>query len=184
MSTELDAQAPRAERARLGVRWVVTRASGAPRPLARALARRLWRAGRRLGVPRGALTQLTIFVVGDDEIAALNRAHMGKRGPTDVLSFPAAAGLSVSFDGDAPGLGLPHAGPGELVLCWPAVTRQARSLAARDLLDEASVLAVHGLAHLLGHDHRVAAQGRRMHAAERRALAAIRVADIKRPYGR
>ena len=128
-----------------------------------------------------------------------------------MLSFPAEGELDVSFEADDPddpdkpdepdepdeldeldepdeldeeSRPLPESGPGELVLCWPAVTRQARTHQARDLLDEACVLAVHGLAHLLGHDHLGAAEGRRMHTAERRALAAIRVADIRRPYGR
>ncbi|MCB9756120.1 MAG: rRNA maturation RNase YbeY [Myxococcales bacterium] len=156
--------------ARLSVRCVVTRGAGIPRALARALARRLWRAGRRLGVPPVALARLTIYVVDDAEIAALNREHMGKRGPTDVLSFPAG--------------GPPELGLGEIVLCWPAVTRQARAGGPEALLDEASVLAVHGLAHLLGHDHRDAREGRRMHDAELRGLAAIGVADVARPYGR
>ena len=57
------------------------------------------------------------------------------------------------------------------------------NLSAAAVLDEATVLAIHGLCHLLGHDHGERREGRAMHRRERRGLRAARVADIPRPYG-
>jgi probable rRNA maturation factor len=89
------------------------------------------------------LCELTVNAVGIDEghlaiefvdaerIAQLNREHRGKRGPTDVLSFP--------IDGVAPSDGAPRE-LGDIVIC-PEHTAD---------LSEA---VVHGALHLLGFDH-------------------------------
>jgi probable rRNA maturation factor len=68
------------------------------------------------------------------------------------------------------------------VIDWDAVERQARGSSSAARLDEATVLIVHGLAHLLGHDHSDRGEGRRMHRLEQRVLRALRVADPPRPY--
>ncbi|MBK8266219.1 MAG: rRNA maturation RNase YbeY [Nannocystis sp.] len=145
--------------------------------IVRELRRRLRRAGRRLGLSPRELEGVALHIVDDLAIARLNREHMGKRGPTDVLSFP--TGERDDGDPDGPPIFL-----GDIILSWPAVRRQARYAGPRGRLDEATVLTIHGLCHLLGHDHRERREGRVMHREERRALAAARVADIPRPYGR
>lgn len=151
----------------------------APREAARALVRRLRRAALRLGLTPREVAGIAVHVVDDAAIAALNREHMGKRGPTDVLSFPTGErDLGEWDDDDAPPVLL-----GDIVLSWPAVIRQAARKDPAGLVDEASALVIHGLAHLLGHDHRGRGEGRRMHRVELRALAAARVPDIDRPYG-
>jgi probable rRNA maturation factor len=65
----------------------VTVRAGVPRlvPLAR-----LGRAIRAAALASGAPTPASVGLVltDDAELAGLNREHMGKRGPTDVLSFP------------------------------------------------------------------------------------------------
>ncbi len=38
--------------------------------------------------------EVALTLVDDATIATLNKTHMGKRGPTDVLSFPLRAGLA------------------------------------------------------------------------------------------
>jgi probable rRNA maturation factor len=142
------------------------------------LARRARRAARLLGVEAEALRCLGLRLVDDAEMAQLHLAYMDEPGPTDVMSFPVAR---PEIGGEA--LGDPQlAALGDIVIDWDAVERQAwgPSLAAR--LDEATVLLVHGLAHLLGHDHRDRHEGRRMHRVEQRALRALRVADPPRPY--
>lgn len=157
------------------------------RALVRALDRRLRRAARRIGVPAAELSGVSVAIVDDPEIQRLNAAHMGKDRPTDVLSFPARP---PGPEGEAmAALGVPL---GDIVLCWDAVLRQAAARLpahavadqrAAAALDEATVLAIHGLCHLLGHDHAGRAEGRVMHRRERRGLRAARVADIPRPYG-
>jgi probable rRNA maturation factor len=159
------------------IRCMLTRTGLVARPLVRALERRVWIAGRRLGIERGALSRVGLVLTDDATISRLNRVHMGKRGPTDVLSFPTGEGFELDL---APATSL---GLGDIAISWPAVARQARGCSSAALLDEASVLAIHGLAHLLGHDHARAREGRRMHLVERRALAAARVPDVARPYG-
>lgn len=185
----------------------------APRWLVQALHRRLRRAARRLGIAPGEQVGIAVHFVDDAAIARLNAQHMGKAGPTDVLSFPA---------GEAPE-GAPGIGLGDVVISVDAVRRQARArlgLPAPDAgtgakrqvlwgvvvetgrkgqvlpdmvegtaeaaaaIDEATVLAVHGLCHLLGHDHGQAGEARRMLRSERRALAAARTPDVPRPYAR
>lgn len=103
-------------------------------------------------------------------MADLNQAHLGHEGPTDVLAFP--------LDGDDHLAGR-DAGPrlvGDVVVC-PAVARSnAEAAGERRLHDELALLVVHGVLHLLGHDHALPAEQHRMQSHERRHLAAIGVA--------
>lgn len=157
----------------------------------RLLARRVRVAARRMGVSAEQLGELGIKIVDDREMAALHLRYMGEPGPTDVLSFGGAMSLERGLDAadersddddDEFDMLAPPAGFGDLVLDWPQVLRQARMASRRGVLDEASVLLVHGLAHLLGHDHRTRDEARRMHALECVGLRALRVADPPRPY--
>lgn len=102
--------------------------------------------------------ELTLTFVDADEIAALNAEHMGQSGPTDVLSFPldtpdsaaAAAAMSGDVSGSAGG-GVPTL-LGDVVVC-PEVARDAAASHAGTLDDELALLVVHGVLHVLGHDH-------------------------------
>ena len=152
--------------------------------LRRELGRRLCRAGRRLGLTPEEIEGVSVHIVDDSTIARLNHEHMGKRGPTDVLSFPSATTfVAISDDSDGQGGAPPSPALGDIVISWPAILRQATGTGDAAYLDEATVLAIHGLSHLLGHDHGGRREGRAMHLLELRALAAARVADIPRPYG-
>lgn len=147
-------------------------------PGLRLLARRTRVAARRMGVGAEQLAELGLRIVDDREMAELHLKYMGEPGPTDVLSFTGAGEADPEFEfeiaGDAPF--------GDLVVDWHAVVRQARVRTRGGLLDEATVLIVHGLAHLLGHDHRTRDEARRMHRLERIGLRAVRVGDPPRPY--
>ncbi len=183
---ELVTGAPGARPAITWQLWPALRAR-VSRATVRLLARRLRRAARRIGVALEDLSGITVSVVDDAEIQRLNAAHMGKDKPTDVLSFP---GRPPGADGDAlAAMGVPL---GDIVLSWDAVQRQSAArlpahasapMLASAALDEATVLAIHGLCHLLGHDHAVREEARAMHRRELRGLRAAQVADIPRPYG-
>ena len=82
----------------------------------------------------GVAGEMTLTFVDRDEIAALNVEHMGTPGPTDVLSFP------LDEDGVAQ-LGVPVL-LGDVVVCPAVAAGQA-----------ADLLVVHGVLHVLGHDH-------------------------------
>lgn len=143
-----------------------------PAGVTRALARKLRRAGRRLQ-PGHAPLPWTVRLCDDTEIAALHVQHMGERGPTDVLSFP----------GGAPVPGQDQVELGDIVISWDAVLRQCRGTGVEVWLEEVTQLAMHGLAHLVGHDHGTRAQARAMLRAERRAARAAGAAVPMRAYG-
>ena len=88
--------------------------------------------------------EVSILLVDEGTIAALNEQHMGKEGPTDVLAFPI----------DEPGETPPDqpAVLGDVVLC-PAVCAAQAPRYSRSEHEELQVLTVHGLLHLLGMDH-------------------------------
>jgi probable rRNA maturation factor len=98
--------------------------------------------------------ELSISFVTEDEIADLHRRYLQQEGPTDVLSFP--------LDDEAGGDGLRLLGD---VVISPAV-------AARNNPDdpgsEHRLLLVHGILHLLGHDHMEQADRARMWARQER----------------
>jgi probable rRNA maturation factor len=106
----------------------------------------------------GARGELTLTFVDGDEIAALNAEHLGERGPTDVLSFPLDAEVADEL-GDVPRL------LGDVVLC-PAVAAAQAACHAGTLADELALLVVHGVLHVLGHDHAAPGEAARMRARE------------------
>ena len=86
--------------------------------------------------PASARGDLSIAIVSDKRMRALNRQFRGKDKVTDVLSFPA----------DARGF------MGDIVIAAGVAKRQARE-AGHTAQTEMRVLALHGLLHLLGYDH-------------------------------
>ena len=105
--------------------------------------------------------ELTLTFVDRDEIAELNAEHMGHEGPTDVLSFPLDADLDPD---DVPS----SFGPlllGDVVVC-PAVAEANAPGHAGTLDDELALLVVHGVLHVLGHDHAEPEETAAMRSAE------------------
>ena len=146
-----------------------------PSIVVRELTRRLRRAAQRLSVDTESLSTLAVRIVDDAEMSRLRLTHMNLGGPTDVLSFPA---------GEMPGDTGAAGGPlGDIVIDWKAVHRQARGPSRDALIDETVGLAVHGLVHLLGHDHGTRAQARAMLRLERVAARGARLPPLRRPYG-
>lgn len=103
------------------------------------------------------------IVIGDDELVRdLNKTHRGVDEKTDVLAF--------SFDHDGQYYGDANHRPetldnhmfvlppnekpmlGEVIISYPQVEKQARST-DRKVTEELSHVLVHGILHLLGHDH-------------------------------
>jgi probable rRNA maturation factor len=86
---------------------------------------------------------ITIVLMNDEEIRALNRQHRGVDRPTDVLSFPAEA-LPDEI-AESPYLG-------DVLIAWPYTQAQAEQ-EGFTLADSLLLMVVHGTLHLLGYDH-------------------------------
>ena len=94
--------------------------------------------------PARARGRVTVAVVRDKTMKALNKKFRRVDKTTDVLSFP-----SGQTPGGAPGRDL-----GDIVIAHGVASRQARSLGHPTRI-ELRILALHGLLHLLGYDHEV-----------------------------
>lgn len=116
-------------------------------------------------VRRRKLPLLSIAVVDDVQMAELHRRHLGKTGPTDVLSFPL-----YELD-EALEQGLPF---GEVVVSADTAIRQARERGHPPSF-ELCLYVVHGVLHLLGFDDHSLSDRRRMREAEARCLRAARI---------
>lgn len=91
--------------------------------------------------------ELSIVLVDEETMADHHKRFMDLPGPTDVMSFPMDE-LRAPEEGEEPPLGL----LGDIVLC-PAVTERQAAENGRQPDQEAEYLLIHGLLHLLGHDH-------------------------------
>lgn len=111
----------------------------------------------------------SVRLVGSREGRALNRQWRQRDYATNVLSFPAAA--SSDSPSESPWLG-------DIVLCAPVVQSEARAQRKRTR-DHYAHLTVHGVLHLLGHDHERPSEARVMERIERRILADLGIED---PY--
>ena len=108
--------------------------------------------------------EITLVITGDDEIRDLNRRYRGVDAPTDVLSFAEA-------EADARCVASPDEAAylGDVVISYPRAVAQAAS-AGHPADDELLLLVVHGVLHLLGHDHAGRAEKRKMWAAQEEIL--------------
>lgn len=108
------------------------------------------------GAPDG---DITIALVDDLHIQELNRDFLGHDAPTDVLSFPA--------DEVDPETGRRYLG--DVVISFTRAAEQA-SERGHGIEAEMQLLVVHGVLHLLGHDHAGTGERERMWAAQTKVL--------------
>ena len=114
-----------------------------------------------LALDRGG-QELSLVLCDDAFIQPLNRDWRGKDSATDVLSFPQGEGEAAG----EPALG-------DLVISVETAARAATEL-GHSLSEELKVLLVHGVLHLIGHDHEQGGeQAERMRAEESRLLPLI-----------
>ena len=170
---------------RIDVEW----SDGVPRLLpATVLARVAAAALDAAGAPGPA--SLGLVLSDDAELADLNVVHMGKTGPTDVLSFPLLppaaypphAGLALAAVAEAdeepfplpPGL---RQHLGDIVVSVERAVAQAEAGRGGqtgdvrwDARDELRLLVTHGVLHVCGWDHAEPAEEAAMRALERSLL--------------
>jgi probable rRNA maturation factor len=95
---------------------------------------------------------VTICLVSDAEIARMNETFRKKKGPTDVLSFPAVARRRPARLRSMAGKLKPGEYLGDIAIS-PATARRYAKRNGRTLSNELRVLILHGVLHLLGYDH-------------------------------
>lgn len=110
-------------------------------------------------------TELSVVFCDDAFIRVLNRDYRTKDKPTNVLSFPA--------DPTARAVTL-----GDVILAYDTCAAEAEA-EGKSLADHVTHLVIHGVLHLLGHDHEIEAEADVMEGAEIRALARLGIAS---PY--
>lgn len=127
-----------------------------------AAGRRAADAARQaLAVARAPAAELTIVFTDSRRIRRLNARFAGEDQVTDVLAFPAEA---------VPGSSRTRKRYlGDVVISVPRARRQARRRRL-PVVQELSLLAIHGTLHLLGHDHASARDRRRMWRLQREAV--------------
>ena len=108
-------------------------------------------------------SELSISLVGDEEMAGLNQRVRAEAAPTDVLSVSLLEGDHTAFHGDL---------LGEVVIDVEFAARQALTI-GHGLDAEMARLLIHGTLHLLGYDHQQEEEARAMEAAEDRLWAMV-----------
>lgn len=112
---------------------------------------------------------VNVLLTDDAAIRELNRDWRGQDKPTNVLSFP------------SPAIGTPPGGTrqaGDVALAYETVAREAEQ-EGKPFADHAAHLVVHGVLHLLGHDHHADEEAEEMERLEVLALARLGIPD---PY--
>jgi probable rRNA maturation factor len=112
--------------------------------------------------------ELSIILTNDARLHELNLNYLGVDAPTDVLSFPAS-----EMD---PETGASYIG--DILISIPRAQAQADA-AGHPLESEVQLLVVHGVLHLLGHDHAEAKEKDRMWKAQAEILAQLGLGDIQ-----
>ena len=125
---------------------------------------------------RAALTQqgrpkdvdLSIVLTDDARLHQLNHDYLGIDAPTDVLSFPASE--------SDPETGAPYLG--DILISIPRAREQAAA-AGHPLESEVQLLVVHGVLHLLGHDHAEPKEKKKMWKAQAEILDELGLSGIE-----
>jgi probable rRNA maturation factor len=87
--------------------------------------------------------ELTVVFVDDHEITDLNRRYLDRSGPTNVIAFPMAEGEFAELTPDV---------LGDVVVSADTAARDAQDggYTVEEMLD---FYTIHGILHLIGHDH-------------------------------
>jgi len=131
-----------------------------------ALARNALTAAAAQYCPR-AFTEISLLFTDNAQIKDLNRTYRDKDKPTNVLSFPTDAALTVPILGD-------------IVLAFKTITGEARD-SNISLEDHITHLLIHGYLHLQGLDHEIDEEADAMETLEIKTLAGL---GITNPYDR
>ena len=111
--------------------------------------------------------ELGLVVTGEERVRQLNQSYRGLDEPTDVISFALLEG-----DGSfvMPPDNVLHLG--EVVISYPHAARQAQEQ-GHSIEREMAHLVIHGVLHLLGHEHEEAEDDHKMRVIEAEVLSGV-----------
>ncbi len=121
--------------------------------------------------------EVTIRLVDEAESRQLNATYRQRKSATNVLSFPAGIPEIIQLELESRSGSRPL---GDLVICVPVIKREALEQEKAEM-DHWAHLVVHGILHLLGHDHAEPEQAKAMEKLEKDILASMQISD---PYAR
>ena len=110
---------------------------------------------------------VSIKFLGKEEMQLMNKKFRSANYPTNVLAFPIDNRLDLETDS-----------LGDIAICYEIVLKEAEEQ-NKKVSDHMAHIFIHGVLHLLGHDHQKEVQAETMENLERRILSKIGVAD---PY--
>ena len=116
---------------------------------------------------------LSVVLTDNRKLRTLNRDYLGVDAPTDVLSFPASETDGSEID---PETGARYIG--DILISVPYAAKSAAK-AGHPLESELQLLVVHGVLHLLGHDHAKPKEKARMWKAQREILESLGLGQIQ-----
>ena len=115
---------------------------------------------------------LALVVTGDEQVRQLNLSYRGIDRATDVLSFALQEGDVLIGPDEA------QSYLGDVIVAFPTAERQAAA-AGHDVVDELTLLLVHGCLHLLGYDHADDAEQTIMWRRQREILTELGLPDLE-----
>ena len=113
-------------------------------------------------------SELSVILTNDARLHELNLNYLGVDAPTDVLSFPASE--------TDPETGARYIG--DILISMPRAQAQAEA-AGHSLEAEVQLLVIHGVLHLLGHDHAESEEKARMWKAQTEILESLGLGHIQ-----
>jgi probable rRNA maturation factor len=114
--------------------------------------------------------ELTVVLANDEFVRELNKTYRGKDKATNILSFPSSSPESRILN--------PESYLGDIILAYNTIASEAREQ-GKSFRDHTVHLLVHGVLHLLGHDHENDKEAEIMEAMEIKILKKL---GIRNPY--
>ena len=113
-------------------------------------------------------SEMTIVITYAEQLHSLNHQFLDIDTPTDVLSFPADF---TDPENEAHYMG-------DILISFPRAESQA-AFRGHDIMSELQLLIVHGVLHILGHDHAISSEKAAMWAAQREILHQLGLESLK-----
>ena len=115
-------------------------------------------------------TEISLVITGEKRIRLLNRKFRGIDKVTDVLSFGNEEAKNVSVKFISPPCKIIYLG--EIFICYPRAVKQAKRK-KHSVKKELAILLIHGILHLVGHDHKGNYENSEMKILEKKILTVL-----------